>query len=110
VTRAGHIATRTCVGCGKRDAQAHLVRLRKSADGAVVACAHKADGRSAYVHASLECVRGLARSKGLAKSLRTTTTRPQRLELMEVLEDQLASHAFATHAVHASDAPRGPAL
>jgi len=83
--------TRTCVGCGTRDAQSVMIRLRRGAAGAVVADAGLRNGRSAYVHAQGECIRGLVRSKGLGKSLRTTVAKEARMELMQVLDAQWSS-------------------
>ena len=88
--------TRTCVGCGRRDAQRAMLRLRRDGGAAVVADACCRTGRSAYVHARPECVRGLMRSKGLGRSLRTTVAREARLELVKALEGRLASGASAT--------------
>lgn len=82
--------TRTCVGCGTRDAQAAMLRLRRSADGIVVAASRGGSGRSAYLHPGAACVRGIARSKGVGRSLRMTVTKETRLELMRILEEGLA--------------------
>ena len=93
--RAGTAApTRTCVGCGKRDAQPVLIRLRRAAGGGVVADQGLRSGRSAYVHARRECIHGLLRSKGLGKSLRTTVAKEARVELMQVLDGQFSSGAL----------------
>jgi len=91
--------TRTCVGCGTRDAQSAMIRLRRAPAGAVVADPGLRDGRSAYVHASGECVRGLVRSKGLGKSLRTTVAKEARVELMQVLDAQLSSGTLVVNTV-----------
>ena len=61
---------RTCVGCGRRDAQARLVRLQVDGSGAVNAVQRVQAGRSAYVHAERECVAGLIKSRGFRRSLR----------------------------------------
>lgn len=83
--------TRTCVGCGRRDEQPRLIRLRRAAGGAIVCDGSLREGRSAYVHARSECVHGLVRSKGLGKSLRTNVAKEARVELMQVLDAQLSS-------------------
>lgn len=83
--------TRTCVGCGARDAQGAMLRLRRDAGGIVVAPARGGTGRSAYVHAGASCVRGIARSKGVGRSLRMTVTKEARLELMRILDGELAT-------------------
>lgn len=83
--------TRTCVGCGARDAQAAMLRLRRSDAGIVVAADRGGIGRSAYVHPGAACVRGIARSKGVGRSLRMTVTKENRLELMLILDEGLAT-------------------
>jgi uncharacterized protein len=82
--------TRTCVGCGSRDAQASMVRLRRGAAGSVVVDSTVQHGRGAYVHAQSDCIRGLVRSKVIGKSLRTTVAKEARMELMQVLDAQLS--------------------
>jgi predicted RNA-binding protein YlxR (DUF448 family) len=67
-----------------------MIRLRRGIGGVVVDRGHGV-GRSAYVHARPECIRGLVRSKGLGKSLRTTVAKDSRVELMQVLDAQLSS-------------------
>ena len=81
--------TRTCVGCGSRDVQASMIRLRL-ADGddavsAIVLASRRPSGRSAYVHDRAECVAALDRTRGLAKSLRAAVTKEMRTDLIELL-------------------------
>jgi len=83
--------TRTCVGCGARDAQAAMVRLRRGPDGIAIAAPRGGTGRSAYVHAGAACIGGLARSKGFGRSLRVTVTKETRLDLMRILDERLAA-------------------
>jgi predicted RNA-binding protein YlxR (DUF448 family) len=96
------VPTRTCVGCGSRDAQASMIRLRIDQPGRegvaaagqapgeprVVVAAARGTGRSAYVHDRRECVEGLARSRGLAKSLRQVISKSMRLDLVESLVER----------------------
>lgn len=85
--------TRTCVGCGARDAQGAMLRLRREGAAIVVAPARGGQGRSAYLHAGEACIRGLARSKGVGRSLRMMVTKEARLDLMRILDEGLASGA-----------------
>lgn len=85
--------TRTCVGCGRRDRQSAMVRLRRDAAGTITNDASVRTGRSAYVHGRSECVRGLVRSKVLGKSLRSNVGKEARVELTNVLERILAAEA-----------------
>lgn len=83
---------RTCAGCGARDAQAAMVRLRL-ADGSLAARGRAGTGRSAYVHDRGECVRGLVKSRLLGKSLRANVTREARVALVERLAGAGATQA-----------------
>lgn len=97
--------TRTCVGCGRRDAQSAMLRLRRDAAGVIVPAAAVSTGRSAYVHPLPDCVSGLARSKGLGKSLRTTVSKEAKMELMRGLQaDYPPADARATRTARASTA------
>ena len=60
-----------------------LVRVRATADGRLSELVR--DGRSAYLHPRSECVRALARSKGLARALRRTIAPGPRMELAHTL-------------------------
>ena len=93
MTKHGGTATptRTCVGCGTRDRQSAMLRLRRDGGERIAAAAAIRSGRSAYVHASQECIRGLARSKVLGKSLRHNVAKDVRQELIESLEAQVKS-------------------
>ena len=91
--RATHSAlpTRTCVGCGQRDAQPAMLRLHRDDAGAIAEARRGAAGRSAYVHVRPDCVGGLLRSKGLGRSLRLAITKETRSALVEALQKHLAS-------------------
>jgi predicted RNA-binding protein YlxR (DUF448 family) len=65
------------VGCGRRDAQRALVRLRHAGQ-AGLAPATTGTGRSAYVHAEPRCIDGIMRGKLLARSLRANPARDER--------------------------------
>ncbi len=61
---------RTCVGCGRRDAPGHLVRVVVRDDGSLIADVRGgAPGRGAHVHPASECI-GRAAKRGLARSFR----------------------------------------
>ncbi len=88
--------TRTCVGCGRRDRQSAMLRLRRDGDGRIGTDSAVRTGRSAYVHAAGDCVRGLVRSKGLVKSLRQTVAKEARVALVAALEAQIAAGPHRT--------------
>jgi predicted RNA-binding protein YlxR (DUF448 family) len=83
--------TRTCVGCGRRDRQSAMLRLRADADSRIACAKTVRTGRSAYVHAARDCVRGLVRSKVLGKSLRRQIAKDTRAALVASLEGKLAA-------------------
>ena len=87
----GATPVRTCVGCGQRDAQQAMIRLRMSAGTILVEDGAGGTGRSAYLHSQRPCIQGLVKSKGLTRSLRATIGRELRLALTEALERRLAA-------------------
>ncbi len=88
---SAHVPVRTCAGCRGRSPQGDLLRLQVEG-GRVVVVAHSRGGRSAYVHDRRECVDGLARSRGLERSLRTGVDREAREALAATLVAGLAEH------------------
>lgn len=96
---------RTCVGCGRRDAQSALVPLTLTGDSVEVELARgHARGRGAHVHPRGRCLDDAAR-RGLARSLRRAV-RVQPAELRRRATD--AARAFAVDAL--SRAAEGGAL
>lgn len=91
MSTAANMPVRTCVGCGARDAQASMLRLRLGEDGRVVRVGGVPAGRSAYVHERTGCIMGLVRSKGLGRSLRTTIAKDERVELSERLKAEIVA-------------------
>ena len=68
---AKRVPERTCVGCGKKDASNHLLRLVLGPEGQVAFdLANHAFGRGAHVHPSPACLERAAQ-KGLSRSFRT---------------------------------------
>jgi predicted RNA-binding protein YlxR (DUF448 family) len=91
VSSARRSPQRSCVGCGARDAQAAMRRLRIADDGGIDAGGARKTGRSAYVHERRECIDGLARSRGLGRSLRAQVDREARTALAKRLAAELAA-------------------
>lgn len=65
-----HVAVRTCVGCGKRAPQASMLRLHYDVARGLQTVTTTGPGRSAYLHREPECIRALAKSRLLKRSLR----------------------------------------
>jgi predicted RNA-binding protein YlxR (DUF448 family) len=70
---------RTCVGCGTRDHQRGLVRLRIESLGLLSAATPGGSGRSAYVHPRRTCIERVSKRRLLARSLASTPV-PQQYE------------------------------
>jgi len=65
-------AIRTCIGCGTSEDKREVVRFVRTPDGTVeVDPTGKANGRGAYVHASLECFETAIRKHKITSALRT---------------------------------------
>ncbi len=88
--------TRTCVGCGKRDAQSALVRFRATIDGGL--SERERVGRSAYVHAQVACARAITRSKHLTRALRRNIAAEIRDDYTTVLLERLRTQGIAIDA------------
>lgn len=76
-----HIATRTCVACGKRDHQSGLLRLQLGQDARLHVVTMAGAGRSAYLHPEASCLARLNKSRKsplLARSLRQSITDEQK--------------------------------
>jgi predicted RNA-binding protein YlxR (DUF448 family) len=66
---------RTCIGCGTSEDKREVVRFVRTPDGSVeVDASGKANGRGAYVHATLECFETAIRKRKLASALRANVT------------------------------------
>jgi predicted RNA-binding protein YlxR (DUF448 family) len=64
-------AIRTCIGCGKSEDKREIVRFVRTPDGAAeVDETGKANGRGAYVHATLECFETAIRKRKISTALR----------------------------------------
>jgi predicted RNA-binding protein YlxR (DUF448 family) len=74
---------RTCVGCGQRAPQTHLLRIVADPQGSLVPDpAHRAPGRGGYLHRDPACWEGFAKRKGPVRSLRRTASRTERQDLV----------------------------
>lgn len=81
-----HVPIRTCMGCGAAAPQAGLLRVVRTADGALqLDAARRAGGRGGYLHRSRDCWDRFATRKGPLRSLRATVDRPIRAALVAAL-------------------------
>jgi predicted RNA-binding protein YlxR (DUF448 family) len=68
-------AIRTCIGCGTSEDKREIVRFVRTPDGTVeVDDTGKANGRGAYVHATLECFELAIRKRKIASALRANVS------------------------------------
>lgn len=68
-------AIRTCIGCGGSEEKRAVVRFVRTPDGTVeVDPTGKANGRGAYVHASIECFEAAIRKRKFASALRANVS------------------------------------
>lgn len=75
---------RTCVGCGEESPKRTLMRVVRAPDGEVrYDSTGRANGRGAYVCASLSCVEAAKKKKSLSRALKA--------EVPESLYDELLS-------------------
>jgi predicted RNA-binding protein YlxR (DUF448 family) len=75
------------MGCGVSAPQIGLLRVVRSADGALqLDTTRRAGGRGGYLHRSRECWDRFAGRKGMLRSLRATIDRPARAALIAELQ------------------------
>jgi predicted RNA-binding protein YlxR (DUF448 family) len=68
-------AIRTCIGCGKTEDKREVTRFVRTHDGTVeVDETGRANGRGAYVHATLECFELAIRKRRIGSALRTNVS------------------------------------
>lgn len=68
-------AIRTCIGCGVAQDKREIVRFVRTPDGTIeVDGTGKANGRGAYVHATLDCFETAIRKRKFASALRANVT------------------------------------
>jgi len=77
------VPQRTCVGCRTVQAKRQLVRLVRTAEGAVVVDpTGKAQGRGAYLHDRRSCWQAALAGHALEQALKLTLTEADRAKLM----------------------------
>lgn len=82
-SRPRHVPQRTCVGCGTSTAKRQLVRIVRTADGAVQPDpTGKASGRGAYLCDDKACWERAVKKGRLGKSLKVELSRDDRQVLL----------------------------
>jgi len=92
VSDRGHIAMRSCVGCGERDDQARMVRLVRDPSGRLLVDAKRSlPGRGAYLHRADACLSRFAKRRGMVRSLHSAVDTPTRVGVVAELRGQRIS-------------------
>jgi uncharacterized protein len=82
-----HVPVRMCMGCGQRDAQRELVRIRGAADGTLsLVAGRSSSGRTGYLHRRRDCWEHFAGRKGRVRSLGCSVDKAQRAACVQELE------------------------
>lgn len=84
-TRRAHRPQRTCMGCGARDDQEHLLRMAIDGDRLVL---DRERGRGGYLHAQPQCRRLFVAKKGHYRAFHAELTRAMKEKLIDELESR----------------------
>jgi predicted RNA-binding protein YlxR (DUF448 family) len=85
--KSARAALRTCLGCGLRDEQNHLIRLRVRDDGGLSADENRT-GRGGYLHHGRECWKKFVKRKSLYRAFHTEIAREIKEALVQELKDR----------------------
>ena len=72
---------RSCIGCGRRDAQGRLVRIVVVDGRLALDPDRRAPGRGGYLHRDPACGEAFVRRRGPIRSLRHGASREERVDL-----------------------------
>jgi predicted RNA-binding protein YlxR (DUF448 family) len=84
--KSAHAGLRTCLGCGLRDEQNHLIRLRVR-DGGLSADENRT-GRGGYLHRRRECWEKFVKRKSVYRAFHTEVARDAKETLVQELKDR----------------------
>lgn len=83
--KRAHPALRTCLGCGLRDEQNQLIRLRIREGGRLSADENRA-GRGGYLHRARECWEKFVKRKSVYRAFHTEIARDAKQALVQELK------------------------
>lgn len=93
-----HVPIRMCLGCGRREEQAALLRLTLTPQGNLCYDPYRrVGGRGGYLHRQPECWRAFCAARPIfIRSLRQVVTKAERKRMVELLRQQtnLSSEAL----------------
>lgn len=81
-----YVPLRTCLGCGQRDAQSHLIRLRARSDGQLEVARGKGCGRGGYLHKAASCWQGFGRKKSHYRAFHMELSKDAKEVLIQALQ------------------------
>lgn len=84
--KPGHLPQRTCLGCGKRDAQRDLIRLTARSDGQVTLSVDGAQARGGYLHKATSCWQEFVRKKSHYRAFHMELSKSAKEQLIEALQ------------------------
>jgi predicted RNA-binding protein YlxR (DUF448 family) len=91
MARRGHVPLRTCAGCRVRAPRTTLLRLARTAAGAIIADERgRVPGRGAYVHRDADCLDAALRRGGLARALHVDVRPDAASRLRELFSEERA--------------------
>jgi predicted RNA-binding protein YlxR (DUF448 family) len=86
MSRTGHVAVRTCIGCGVRAPQQELLCVASVSDGTLqIVDGRRRLGRTGYLHRRHECWERFAARKGAVRSLGRNVEKSVRMAVVQKL-------------------------
>lgn len=82
----GYVPLRTCLGCGQRDAQSHLIRLTAQSDGHLGVADSNGRGRGGYLHKTASCWQEFARKKSHYRAFHMELSKNAKAALIQALQ------------------------
>ena len=87
LSKRGHRPQRTCLGCGLREEQNKLIRLKAGEQGELK-IEGLTNGRSGYLHLAPSCWQGFLRKKSLHRAFHVEVGRDMREKLVRELKER----------------------
>ncbi|HWO41883.1 MAG TPA: DUF448 domain-containing protein [Candidatus Eisenbacteria bacterium] len=86
MARRAYEPERTCLGCGRKDKQARLIRVAVSREGALKV--DRFSGRGGYLHSARGCWEDFVKRKSHFRAFRADISRSAREKLIEELSEK----------------------
>ncbi|HZD41531.1 MAG TPA: YlxR family protein [Terriglobales bacterium] len=86
MSKRGHCPQRTCLGCGAREKQSQLIRLRVGAEGVLEI--DRVAGRGGYVHRDDSCWQAFLRRKSLSRAFHAEIGKDVREKIIRELKQR----------------------